>query len=122
MLDAAANGRALNGGDVGIKSGWGAAGGLFAGGLLAGGIRQAQQAVQLAPNRGEAVQQFMIPPLSNVYVNKAADSVFFHGPRGAFGSISKMIGTNVGPQPHAQPQPPPQPQPQLEPSQRGDGL
>lgn len=114
MLDAAANGRAVNAGDVGIKSGWGAAGGLLAGGMLAGGIRQGQQAVALAPNRGEAAQQFMIPPLSNVYVNKAADSVFFHGPRGAFGSLSKMAASNTGPQPHAQPQPVPQPQPQLE--------
>src|SRR6185369_5968135 len=98
MLQAAADHRSLEAGDIGIKTGFGAASGLLAGAALAGSIRNLESNIMTVSNEeafraarnpwhmpvADQVQGRAISRVSNEYVNQALQGVLFNGPRGAF--------------------------------------
>jgi len=112
MLQAAADHRALDAGDIGIKAAFGAAGGLVAGGVLAGSIRNFQSSIMSVSNAeafraarnpwytpvADQVQGYAISRASNEYVNQALQGVLFNGPRGAFSKLAGNAAAHFGPQ------------------------
>jgi len=113
MLQAAADHRSLDAGDIGIKSAFGAAGGLVAGAVLAGSIRNFQSSIMGVSKEdafravlnpwhspvADQVQGYAISKASNEYVNQAMQGVLFNGPRGAFSKLAGNAAAHFGPQP-----------------------